>query len=109
MEQAGDSAYSVIFTVSQDITDGTESRLVTSAYEVCVYADDSGDMVIIRNPTITGKPAKSGYAPKVAEPDGTVSAQESAEITEFLTAFLRCILRPAGRSFLTMQAAAYCR
>ncbi len=86
VEQAGDSAYSVIFTVSQDITDGTESRLVTSAYEVCVYADDSGDMVIIQSPTITGS-QKSGYVPKVAEPDGTVSAQESTEITEFLTTF----------------------
>ena len=97
VEQAGDSAYSVIFTVSQDITDGTESRLVTSAYEVCVYADDSGDMVIIRNPTITGKPAKSGYAPKVAEPDGTVSAQESAEITEFLTAFFKLYPAASGQ------------
>ena len=32
-------------------------------------------------------PQKSGYVPKAAEPDGTVSAQESTEITEFLTTF----------------------
>ena len=43
--------------------------------------------MIIQSPTITGKPAKSDYAPKAAEPDGTVSAQESTEITEFLTTF----------------------
>lgn len=64
-----------------------ESTAVTSAYAVSVYADDAGDLVIIQNPTITGKPAKSDYAPKAAEPDGTVSAEETTEITEFLTTF----------------------
>ena len=49
--------------------------------------DDAGDMVIIQSPTITGKPQKSDYAPKAVEPDGTISAQESDEITEFLTTF----------------------
>ena len=52
-----------------------------------MYVDDTGDMVIIQSPTITGKPQKSDYVPKAAEPDGTVSAQESTEITEFLTTF----------------------
>ena len=37
--------------------------------------------------TITGKPAKSAYTPKAAEPDGTVSAAESEDITDFLTTF----------------------
>ena len=49
--------------------------------------DDTGDMVIIQSPTVTGKPAKSNYVPKAAEPDGTVSAEETTEITEFLTTF----------------------
>ena len=52
-----------------------------------MYVDDTSDMVIIQSPTVTGKPQKSGYAPKAVEPDGTISAQESAEITEFLTTF----------------------
>ena len=30
---------------------------------------------------------KSGYVPETAEPDGTVSAEETTEITEFLTTF----------------------
>ena len=51
------------------------------------YVDDTGDMVIIQSPTVTGKPAKSEYVPKAAEPDGTVSAEETTEITEFLTTF----------------------
>ena len=44
-------------------------------------------MVITQAPTITGKPAKSSYTPKSAEPDGTVSAAESEDITDFLTTF----------------------
>ena len=73
--------------MSQKVVNEEESDIVTSAYTVCVYVDDAGDLVIIQSPTITGKPAKSDYAPKATEPDGTVSAQESTEITEFLTTF----------------------
>lgn len=87
VEKSEENVYKTVFTVSQNVINGEESSLVTSAYEVSVYVDDAGDLVIIQNPTITGKPAKSDYSPKAAEPDGTVSAQESAEITEFLTTF----------------------
>lgn len=87
VEQTGDKVYKIVYSVSQKIVNEEESSFVTSAYAVSVYVDDAGDLVIIQNPTITGKPAKSDYAPKVTEPDGTVSAQESIEITEFLTTF----------------------
>ena len=43
--------------------------------------------MITQTPTIPGSPKRPDYAPKTAEPDGTVSAQESTEITEFLTTF----------------------
>lgn len=87
VEQTGDKVYKIVYSVSQKVVNGEDSSLVTSVYEVSVYVDDAGDLVIIQSPTITGKPAKSDYAPKAAEPDGTVSAQESTEITEFLTTF----------------------
>lgn len=87
VEQTGDNVYKITYSVSQNVINGEENSLVTSVYEVSVYVDDTGNMVIIQSPTVTGKPAKSDYAPKAAEPDGTVSAQESAEITEFLTTF----------------------
>ena len=88
VEQTGDKVYKIVYSVSQMIgNEEEESTAVTSAYAVSVYADDAGDLVIIQNPTITGKPAKSDYAPKAAEPDGTVSAEETTEITEFLTTF----------------------
>ena len=87
VEQIGDKVYKIVYSVSQKVVNGEKSNIVTSAYEVSVYRDDAGNMVIIQNPTITGKPQKADYVPKAAEPDGTVPAQESDEITEFLTTF----------------------
>ena len=87
VEKSEENVYKVVFAASQKVINGEESSVITSVYEVSVYVDDAGDMVIIQSPTVTGKPQKSDYAPKTAEPDGTVSAQESTEITEFLTTF----------------------
>ena len=87
VEEIGDKVYKIVYSVSQNVINGEERGTVTSVYEASVYVDDADDMVIIQSPTITGKPAKSDYVPKAAEPDGTVSAQESTEITEFLTTF----------------------
>lgn len=87
VEEIWDEVYKIVYSVSQNVINGEERGTVTSVYEASVYVDDADDMVIIQSPTITGKPAKSDYVPKAAEPDGTVSAQESTEITEFLTMF----------------------
>ena len=87
VEEIGDKVYKIVYSVSQNVINGEESSVITSVYEVSVYVDDTGDMVIIQSPTITGKPQKSDYVPKAAEPDGTVSAEETTEITEFLTTF----------------------
>ena len=87
VEEIGDKVYKIVYSVSQNVINGEESSVITSVYEVSVYVDDAGDMVIIQSPTVTGKSQKSDYVPKAAEPDGTVSAQESTEITEFLTTF----------------------
>lgn len=87
VEEIGDKVYKIVYSVSQNVINGEESSVITSVYEVSVYVDDAGDMVIIQSPTITGKPPKSGYVPETAEPDGTVSAEETTEITEFLTTF----------------------
>ena len=82
VEEIGDKVYKIVYSVSQNVINGEESSVITSVYEVSVYVDDAGDMVIIQSPTITGKPV-----PETAEPDGTVSAEETTEITEFLTTF----------------------
>lgn len=87
VEEIGDKVYKIVYSVSQNVINGEESSLITSVYEVSMYVDNAGDMVIIQSPTITGKPQKSVYVPETAEPDGTVSAEETTEITEFLTTF----------------------
>ena len=44
-------------------------------------------MVIIKNPTISSIPTKSEFAPAMIGSDGTVDADTSGQITEFLTTF----------------------
>ena len=85
--QNGENDFTVVFTVAQTISDGKKKDTVSSVYKTTVHKDDNGDMVITQAPTITGKPAKSAYTPKAAEPDGTVSAAESEDIADFLTTF----------------------
>lgn len=88
VEQNGsENDFAVVFTVVQTISDGKKKDTVSSVYKTAVHKDDNGDMVITQAPTITGKPEKSSYTPKAAEPDGTVSAAESEDITDFLTTF----------------------
>ena len=88
VEQNGsENDFAVVFTVAQTISDGKKKDTVSSVYKTMVHKDDNGEMVITQAPTITGKPAKSAYTPKAAEPDGTVSAAESEDITDFLTTF----------------------
>ena len=87
VEQNSENDFEIVFTVAQTISDGKKKDTVSSVYKTMVHKDDNGDMVITQAPTITGKPAKSAYTPKATEPDGTVSAAESEDITDFLTTF----------------------
>lgn len=87
--QVDENQFSVIFTVEQLITENGSTKTVRSAYEVTVYVDGSGNMVLTKNPTITSTPVKSGYTPKAKESDGTVDAVTTDEINEFLTTFFK--------------------
>jgi len=82
VKQDGEKQFQVIFTVDQLITDGENKKNVSSAYEVIVYVDGSGNMVIIKNPTICNIPSKSSYQPKAKESDGTVDATAAGETKE---------------------------
>ena len=86
-QNGSENDFAVVFTVTQTISDGKKKDTVSSVYKTAVHKDDNGDMVITQAPTITGKPAKSAYMPKDTEPDGTVSAAESEDITDFLITF----------------------
>ena len=88
VEEIGDKVYKIVYSVSQNVINGEESSVITSVYEVSVYVDDAGDMVIIQSPTITGKPQKSGYVPETAGPDGTVSAEETTATEQELSYYV---------------------
>ncbi len=89
IEQAGTEDFTVIYSVDQTVTEGQQVVGYNSAYMVVVHVDDNGNMVIIKNPTISSLPTKSSYEPKAKEADGTVDAAMMTEVTEFLETFFK--------------------
>jgi hypothetical protein len=85
----GENQFNVTYSVDQLITEGEDKKKVQSAYKVTVYVEDSGNMVLIKNPTITSIPKKSDYTPKVKESDGLIDSITTDEINEFLTTFFK--------------------
>ncbi|MHA2794547.1 conjugal transfer protein [Streptococcus agalactiae] len=115
----GENQFDVTYSVDQLITEGENIKTVHSAYEVTVYVDGSGNMVLTKNPTITSIPKKSDYKPKVIESDGTVDSIMTNEIIEFLTTFFKLyptataselsyyvndgILKPIGKEYIFQE------
>ncbi|MFZ2220271.1 MAG: conjugal transfer protein, partial [Rhodoferax sp.] len=109
----------VTYSVEQIITEGENKKPVQSAYEVSVYVSEDGNMVLIKNPTITSIPVKSDYKPKVIEGDGTVDSITTNEINEFLSTFFKLyptataselsyyvndgILKPIGKDYVFQE------
>lgn len=89
VKQDGEKQFKVIFTVDQTIAEGENKKDIKSSYEVLVYIDDIGNMVIIKNPTICSIPSKSSYQPKTKESDGMVDVATTGEINEFLKTFFK--------------------
>jgi hypothetical protein len=84
-----DTDFNVLFSVTQQLTEGEAKKSVLSTYNVVVHEDKAGDMVIVQNPTMSSKPAKSNYQPKQKESDGTVDAMTTEEINSFLETFFK--------------------
>ncbi|MDD3746217.1 MAG: conjugal transfer protein [Anaerostipes sp.] len=89
VEQTKANDFTAIYSVDQTVTEGDQSKQYTSAYEVVVHADDNGNMVITKNPTICSLPTKSSYEPKTQEVDVNVDAATIEEVTEFLETFFK--------------------
>jgi hypothetical protein len=87
--QVNDTDFDVTFSVKQEITEGEAKAYVTSAYNTAVHVDSNNNMVIVKNPTISSIPTKSTYTPTATESDGTVDANTTAEITDFLNTFFK--------------------
>ena len=85
----GENQFNVTYSVDQIITEGENKKDVQSAYEVTVYVEDSGNIVIIKNPTITSIPKKSDHTPKIKESDSTIDSITTKEINEFLATFFK--------------------
>ena len=119
VEPTGDNHFDVTYSVDQLITEGENTKTVHSAYEVSVYVDGSGNMVLVKNPTITSIPVKSDYKPKAIESDGTVDSITTSEINEFLTTFFKLyptstmselsyyvnegVLKPIGKDYIFQE------
>ncbi|CDR80105.1 conjugal transfer protein [Lactobacillus delbrueckii] len=119
VEPADDNAFDVTYSVDQLITEGGNTKTVKSSYEVSVYVDGAGNMVLVKNPTITSIPVKSDYKPKAIESDGTIDSITTNEINEFLTTFFKLypkataselsyyvndeILKPIGKDYIFQE------
>lgn len=119
VEPTGDNEFDVTYSVDQLITEGENIKTVYSAYEVSVYIDGSGNMVLVKNPTITSIPVKSDYKPKAIESNGTVDSITTSEINEFLTTFFKLyptstmselsyyvnegVLKPIGKDYIFQE------
>lgn len=89
VKQKSDQNYDVVYSVTQLITEGEDKSTCKNFYNVTVYEDETGNLVIIKNPTICAAVEKSSYKPESISSDGTVSAAETEEITEFLETFFK--------------------
>lgn len=119
VKDTGNNIFDVTYSVEQGITEGESKKNVQSSYFVSVYVDTSGNMVIIKNPTITSTPAKSSYQPKMLDSDGTVDSVTTNEINDFLTTFFKLypiatqkelsyyvedgILNPVGKEYIFQE------
>ncbi|EGO8087661.1 conjugal transfer protein [Enterococcus faecalis] len=83
------SNFHVLFSVTQQLTEGEQKKTVISSYQVTVHVDDKQNMVITQNPTIASSQQKSDYVPPIKDADGTVDAETTQEITTFLETFFK--------------------
>lgn len=82
-----ENEFEVKYSVEQTIKEGEETKDIISSYEVVVKIDNTGNMIIIKNPTLSKMPEKLNYEPKNEETDNTLDSKIIKEITEFLNTF----------------------
>ncbi|MHC9411508.1 conjugal transfer protein [Clostridium perfringens] len=89
VNQIKENEYEVKYSVEQTIKEGEETKDIISSYEVVVKTDNNGNMIIIKNPTLSKMPEKLNYEPKKEETDSTIDQKTIKEITEFLNTFFK--------------------
>ena len=89
VNQINENEFEVKYSVEQTIKEGEETKDINSSYEVVVKIDNTGNMIIIKNPTLSKMPEKLNYEPKNEETDSTIDSKTIKEITEFLNTFFK--------------------
>lgn len=87
--ETGEVTYeeSIVQKEVQNKVESTTEEDVDSCYMVVVYLDESGNMVIVKNPTISSIPGKSAYEPVAINTDSSVDSNTTLEIKTFLEKF----------------------
>ncbi|WEV08957.1 conjugal transfer protein [Clostridium perfringens] len=89
VNQIKENKFEVKYSVEQTIKEEEEVKDVISSYEVVVRRDNSRNMIIIKNPTLSKMLEKLNYEPKKEETDSTIDQKAIKEITEFLNTFFK--------------------
>ncbi|WP_343099017.1 conjugal transfer protein [Clostridioides difficile] len=89
VNQIKENEFEVKYSVEQTIKEGEEIKDITSSYEVVVKIDNTGNMIIIKNPTLSKMSEKLNYESKKEETDSTIEQKTIKEITEFLNTFFK--------------------
>ncbi|MFC6169254.1 conjugal transfer protein [Lapidilactobacillus mulanensis] len=90
--------FRVLFSLQQSIETGTDkdkkSKDITATYSTVVMQNTSGDMVIVKNPTIAAAPTKARVKESIQQSDSTLDTETIDQINKFLTTFFT--LYPKG-------------
>ena len=89
VKEVSENDYEVIYSVDQSIREGEETKSIKSSYEVIVKVDNLGNMIIIKNPTISSIPGRFEYEEKREETDSTIDSNTIKDVTEFLNTFFK--------------------
>lgn len=89
VSQVNENDFEVLFSVEQVITEDKDKETISSSFHVVLHIDESDNMVIIKNPTMSKKPQKSDYQPKQLENNHSVDTETTDEITSFLETFFQ--------------------
>lgn len=89
VSEVKENEFEVKYSVEQTIKEGEETKDIISSYEVVVKIDNTGNMIIIKNPTLSKVPEKLNYESKNEETDSTIEQKTIKEITEFLNTFFK--------------------
>lgn len=81
--------YAITYTVTQEITEEKEAKVLSSDYRLVLHQDDNNNLVVMQNPTIWMTPQKSDYEPDPISSDHSIDSDTEKEILEFLETFFK--------------------